>query len=124
PAKPPPARLREPEPEPAKTARVETPPVKAPPAETAPQETRKPAASPPATAVEAPAPAATSVASLNLPNRPAAARDIKIGDKWTYRLRDASLSRDLATVTHEVSGGDKSGIRETLRLGPRGDAQR
>jgi hypothetical protein len=54
---------------------------------------------------------------LNLPNRPASALELKIGDSWTYRLTDIRLGRNLATVTHEIDGGDASGIRETLRVG-------
>jgi hypothetical protein len=91
------------------------------------QETRKPAAPvqaeaeapaaspapPPKAAPEAPA----RVASLNLPNRPSTARDLKIGDSWTYRLREVQFSKNLATVTHEIGGGDKGGIRETVRIG-------
>ena len=64
--------------------------------------------------VERSAPA-TRTATLNLPNRPSSARDLKIGDSWTYKLKDARFSKDLATVTHEVGGGDASGIRETMR---------
>ena len=73
---------------------------------------------------EAPQRRSRSVASLNLPNRPASARELKIGDSWTYRLREVRFDRNLASVTHEISGGDKGGIRETLRLGARGDTQR
>ena len=51
-------------------------------------------------------------------------RDLRIGDSWTYRLKEVRFNKDLASVTHEISGGDKGGIRETLRLGARGDAQR
>jgi hypothetical protein len=51
-----------------------------------------------------------------LPNRPASARELKIGDSWTYRLREARFDRELATVTHEIGGGDPAGIRETVRL--------
>jgi len=58
-------------------------------------------------------------APLNLPNRPAAARELKIGDSWTYRLREVRYDKNLATVTHEIGGGDKSGIREVLRIGGR-----
>jgi hypothetical protein len=115
-AKPQPA----PEPEQLKVARGEPPAAKVTP-DTPPQEPRRAAA--PA-AAEAPAPAAAIVASLNLPNRPSAARELRVGDSWTYRLREVRFNKDLANVTHEISGGDKSGIRETLRLGPRGDAQR
>ena len=107
-----------PEPEQPRLARIEPPAPKVIP-ETPPQEPRKAPA-----AAETPAPAAATVASLNLPSRPAAARDLRIGDSWTYRLREVRFNKDLASVTHEISGGDKGGIRETLRLGARGDAQR
>jgi hypothetical protein len=67
------------------------------------------------------APAPTTVArastTLNLPNRPVSARELKIGDSWTYRLREGRFDRELATVTHEIGGGDPTGIRETVRLG-------
>jgi hypothetical protein len=56
---------------------------------------------------------------LNLPNRPASARELKIGDSWTYRLREMRFNKNLATVTHEISGGDTGGIRETVRIGER-----
>jgi hypothetical protein len=56
---------------------------------------------------------------LNLPNRPASARELKIGDSWTYRLREVRFDKNLATVTHEIGGGDKSGIREVVRIGGR-----
>ena len=39
-----------------------------------------------------------------------------MGDSWTYRLKEARFDRDLATVTHEIGGGDSAGIRETVRL--------
>lgn len=58
-------------------------------------------------------------AALNLPNRPASARELKIGDNWTYRLREMRFNKSLATVTHEISGGDAGGIRESVRLGGR-----
>lgn len=87
-----------------------------------PQEPRKPVAAP--VAAEAPAAPVATVASLNLPNRPASARELKIGDSWTYRLREVRFNKDLGSVTHEISGGDKRGIQETLRLGTRGDTQR
>lgn len=78
----------------------------------------------PAERATAPAPqkasAPTTVArastTLSLPNRPASARELKIGDNWTYRLREARFDRELATVTHEIGGGDPTGIRETVRL--------
>ena len=55
-------------------------------------------------------------ATLNLPNRPATSRELKIGDSWTYRLREVRLNRNLALVTHEIGGGDGGGIREMLRV--------
>ena len=66
----------------------------------------------------------TRSAALNLPSRPASARGLKIGDSWTYRLRDVRFSKNLATVTHEIGGGDASGIRETVRSGERAATQR
>jgi hypothetical protein len=59
------------------------------------------------------------VVPISLPNRPASARELRIGDSWTYRLRELLYSKDLATVTHEVRGGDASGIREVIRIGER-----
>lgn len=99
-----------------------------------PQEPRKPAAVQPdvEAPAAAPAPAAAKAApetvaraaSLNLPNRSASARDLKIGDSWTYRLREVQFNKNLATVTHEIGGGDKSGIREIVRIGgPESDAK-
>jgi hypothetical protein len=70
--------------------------------------------------VTAPKPApekVARVATVNLPNRPALSRELKIGDSWTYRLREMRFNRNLATVTHEISGGDAAGIRELLRTG-------
>ncbi|MES2563640.1 MAG: TIR domain-containing protein [Pseudomonadota bacterium] len=55
--------------------------------------------------------------TINLPNRPPSARELKVGDSWTYRLREIRFSKNLATVTHEISGGDASGIRESVRIG-------
>jgi hypothetical protein len=77
-----------------------------------------PAERTPSPAAQKPAapPVARATATLNLPNRPASARELKIGDSWTYRLREARFDRELATVTHEVGGGDPTGIRETVRL--------
>ena len=111
------ARPAAPASEPPKLARREPVPAIA----SSPQpESRRPA--PEAEApVERPAPAAAPTtsaartATLNLPNRPSSARDLKIGDSWTYKLKDARFSKELATVTHEVGGGDASGIRETMR---------
>jgi hypothetical protein len=91
-----------------------------------PQEARRP----PAAEVEAPAERAapapsaakgaasspTRTAALNLPNRPASARELKVGDNWTYKLKEVRFNKELATVTHEIGGGDTSGIRETLRI--------
>lgn len=83
-------------------------------------------AAPEARAPEAPqagpavaVPAIARTAPLNLPNRPSAARALRIGDSWTYRLRELQFNRNLATVTHEIGGGDKSGIREMVRTGER-----
>jgi hypothetical protein len=64
-------------------------------------------------------PAIARAAPLNLPNRPAVARALRIGDSWTYRLRDIQFDKNLATVTHEIGGGDKGGIREMVRIGER-----
>lgn len=121
PAKPTLAQPPAPAPEPPRIARVEPAPVKAVP-DPSPAAPRKPAAAPPVT--EAPAAPVAGVGSLNLANRPPSARELKVGDTWTYRLREVSYGRNLGTVTHEISGGDKGGIRETLRLGARGDTQR
>lgn len=57
--------------------------------------------------------------ALNLPNRPPTARELRIGDSWTYRLREIRFNKSLAIVTHEISGGDAGGIRESVRLGER-----
>ena len=82
-------------------------------AEEAPSERLAPPA-----AQKTPAPTvARASTTLNLPNRPAAARELKIGDSWTYKLREARFDREIATVTHEIGGGDPTGIRETVRLG-------
>jgi len=100
-------------------ASVATPaPVAAP--ETKPQEAAPvvPAAAPPVAPAAAPVVVARA-APLNLPNRPTSARELKVGDSWTYRLREAQFDRNLATVTHEIGGGDKSGIREVVRAGSR-----
>jgi hypothetical protein len=59
------------------------------------------------------------VVPISLPNRPPSARELRIGDSWTYRLRELAYNRDLATVTHEIRGGDASGIREVIRTGDR-----
>lgn len=56
-------------------------------------------------------------AAISLPSRPASARELRIGDSWTYRLREVRFNKNLATVTHEISGGDAGGVRESLRLG-------
>jgi len=62
-------------------------------------------------------------ASISLPNRPASARELKVGDSWTYRLTELTYNKNLATVTHEIRGGDASGIREVVRVGgPRSGA--
>lgn len=95
----------------AQPERIAVPPPAAPPAalrRQAPQSA--PAATPEVVAYAAP---------LNLPNRPASSRELKIGDSWTYRLREVRFDKNLATVTHEIGGGDKSGIREVLRIGGR-----
>jgi hypothetical protein len=76
----------------------------------------RPAAAPAAQKAPAPTVARASTA-LNLPNRPASARELKIGDSWTYKLREGRFDREIATVTHEIGGGDPGGIRETVRLG-------
>ena len=55
------------------------------------------------------------VVPINLPNRPPSARELRIGDSWTYRLRELTYNKNLATVTHEIRGGDASGIREVIR---------
>lgn len=147
PPEPPKVARTEPPPEP-RIARTEPPPVKDRPGAPPQEPARKPAVAqadpepapdrtavtPPAAPMAAPpqpsqpAPAAAAViaraATLNLPNRPASARELKIGDSWTYRLREVSFNKNLATVTHEIGGGDKGGIRETLRTAARGDTQR
>jgi hypothetical protein len=90
------------------------------------QEPRNPVAAqpevaPPPDRVAAAAPAAPEkparAPGLNIPSRPAAARELRVGDSWTYRLREVRFNKNLATVTHEISGGDASGIRESVRLG-------
>jgi hypothetical protein len=107
--------------EPPKLARREPSP---PPIVSTPQSELRPPVPPPEAPVErAPAaappkaapPPATRTATLNLPNRPSSARDLKIGDSWTYKLQDARFNKALATVTHEIGGGDASGIRESVR---------
>jgi hypothetical protein len=75
-------------------------------------------------APKAPAEKLARVAPLDLPNLSATARGLRVGDSWTYRLREVILDRNLATVTHEIEGGDASGIRETLHIGGQGDTQR
>lgn len=112
-------------------ARNEPPPARASIAAPA-QEARSPPAAQadteaPSDRIAVPAPVAprtaagtvARAASLNLPNRLASARDLKIGDSWTYRLREVRFNKNLATVTHEISGGDTGGIRETVRIGER-----
>jgi hypothetical protein len=103
-----------------------TPPTPKPSAE--PAKAAETAAEAPAVARSPPpAPAGTGVTAgtvarvvpISLPNRPASARELKIGDSWTYRLRDLAYNRELATATHEVRGGDTSGIREVIRVGER-----
>ena len=74
------------------------------------------AAAPAPQKASAPTTVARASTTLSLPNRPASARELKIGDNWTYRLREARFDRELATVTHEIGGGDPTGIRETVRL--------
>ncbi len=136
--KPPVGRASSAETEQAKIARVEPAPTTRPRTAAPGQESPRPApahAQPEGTPDAAPTsppvaakPAAKIVAHaapLNLPNRPASARELRIGDSWTYRLREARFSRDLATITHEIAGGDRGGIRETLSVGrraPAGDA--
>jgi hypothetical protein len=96
--------------------------AEAPPSRTAATAPVAPEVRPPEPPPAAPAAAPVTVAraaSLNLPNRPASARELKVGDSWTYRLREVSFDRTLATVTHEIGGGDKGGIREMVRLGGR-----
>jgi hypothetical protein len=120
PRPPPSARTAAPASEPPRPARREPPPAIASspqpelrtpvPQPEAPVE-RAPAAAPP----KAVSPPPTRTAMLNLPNRPSSARDLKIGDSWTYKLQDARFNKALATVTHEIGGGDASGIRETVR---------
>lgn len=70
----------------------------------------------PAPATAAP-PVKVARAAITLPNRPAAARELMIGDSWTYRLREVQFDKNLATVTHEIGGGDKRGITELVRAG-------
>jgi hypothetical protein len=105
-------------------------PYVAPPPKPSAELARAPDASTEAPAVtRSPAPAAAGsgvtgetvarVVPISLPNPPPSARELKIGDAWTYRLRDLAYSRDLATATHEVRGGDTSGIREVIRIGDR-----
>ena len=104
----------------ASLAGAEAPPAPTPAPAIAPE--AKPREVAPAAAPAAPAAAPVVVARaapLNLPNRPASARELKVGDSWTYRLREAQFDRNLATVTHEIGGGDKSGIREVVRAGGR-----
>jgi hypothetical protein len=73
-------------------------------------------AAPAPAASKPPAAAATRTAALNLPNRPPSARELKVGDNWTYKLREVRYNKELATVTHEIGGGDTAGIRETVRV--------
>lgn len=131
------SRRSEPEPPAPASIRADPVPVRPPPAAPAPQiatAPRAPAAAPeprraPVAPVEAepaavappatPKPPPTRTAVLHLPNKSPAARELKIGDSWTYRLREVLYGRNLAVVTHEIGGGDGSGIRETVRLGER-----
>ena len=78
-----------------------------------PSADRSPTPSTPATGVTAGGVA--RVVPINLPNRPPSARELRIGDSWTYRLRELAYNKNLATVTHELRGGDASGIREVIR---------
>jgi hypothetical protein len=71
----------------------------------------------PAAARAAPAERVARAAPLDLPNHPASSRELMVGDRWTYRLREMRFNQDLATVSHEITGGDAGGIRETVRVG-------
>jgi hypothetical protein len=118
----------------ASPSEVASAPVTHPPVPSAPRPSVE-VAKAPETATEAPAaarsraPAAAGtgvtgetvarIVPISLPNRPPSARELKIGDAWTYRLRDLAYSRDPVTATHEVRGGDTSGIREVIRIGER-----
>jgi hypothetical protein len=134
------ARASAPEPAPPRPAIAAAPPakpsvaaapVKPPSARptTPAQEARSPAVVPaepeaPTERVAAAPKAASKAASgtaprsavVNLPNRPASSRELRVGDSWTYRLREVHLNKNLALVTHEIGGGDGGGIRETLRV--------
>jgi len=130
-AKPPVAKPSVPQPEQPRIASREPPPAAPPVAKAPAQEPRRPAptpepeapaeraAAPPPVAPKSAAATAARSAALNLPNRPASARELKVGDSWTYKLRDVRFGKELATVTHEIGGGDSGGIRETVRLGGR-----
>jgi hypothetical protein len=121
-AKPPSAHVSAPEPAAPRPAIVEAPRAtqEAPAPVVPPRSVDKPAEGPTVTASVAPkAPAPPTRVTLNFPNRPATARELAVGDSWTYRLRDARANRNLATITHEIAGGDASGIRETVRIGER-----
>jgi hypothetical protein len=127
--RPPVARPADPQTEQPRTARAEptpTPPVTSrPPPEPrrpAPAAEAEPSADRVASAPPAPKPPAASgtrSTAINLPNRPPSARELKIGDSWTYKLKDVRFNKELATVTHEIGGGDSGGIRETVRIGGR-----
>jgi len=105
--------------EPAPAARPATrpPPERRPaaPAVDADPPAERVASAPPPAAKPAPSTSARST-TINLPNRPPSARELKVGDSWTYKLRDVRFNKELATVTHEIGGGDTGGIRETVRI--------
>jgi hypothetical protein len=112
------------EPPAPRAASVEPPPAPRPaPVSPKPAALQAGSESPPerpaVTASVSPKATAPSAGALSFPNRAATARELRVGDSWTYRLRDARAGRDLATVTHEISGGDSAGIRETVRVGER-----
>ncbi|MGZ8263116.1 MAG: TIR domain-containing protein [Burkholderiales bacterium] len=118
-----------PEIEGTQAAAAEPPPVRTARRSPAPEVTRsteaRPDADTPTERVSGAPRAATGAASttvarvvpLSLPNRPATARELRIGDSWTYRLRELAYNKDVATVTHEIRGGDASGISEIVRIG-------
>ena len=118
---PPPARRSEVASAPA--AAQQTPPTPQPSTEVAraaaeaPAAARSPASAPGGTGVTAGTVA--RVAPISFPNRPSSARELKVGDSWTYRLRDLAYNREPTTATHEVRGGDTSGIREVIHVGER-----